>query len=205
MSLGLKKDLIVIDLETTGLDPYDGEITEVGFVQLDGSTGKTVGSFNTLLKIEGEVPEVVTDLTGIDKEKTERHGMNKDDVANFLVKALDDKIIVAHNLVFELEWMKIHFDIEPKMFYDTLTIARYQEEASQSKKLGKLCEKYDIDLVNAHTALEDAIACSELFLQYTSSQEGLIKLYHNTIDGSKGVRYKPKYTREILGVEEEGS
>ncbi|MBD9259791.1 MAG: hypothetical protein EGR98_00500 [Prevotella sp.] len=60
------KDFVAIDLETTGLSPYDNKIIELGAVRY--RDGKPVDQYNTLINPGVHIPERITEITGIDDD-----------------------------------------------------------------------------------------------------------------------------------------
>ena len=190
------KTIAVLDVETTSLSPY-GEVTEVGVVLLNGETGEEVGSFNSLIKVEGEIPKKITELTGIDNSLTDSFGQDKEVVKNYLKNILDDSIVVAHNAQFDFSFLKHYFDITPKFYYDTLTISRSLYPEEKKHNLGVICERAGISLVGAHRAIVDARATAEL-LNLQLDKDGVAMKYMNVIDSVYGVKFKPDNTREVL-------
>ena len=190
------KTIAVLDVETTSLSPY-GEVTEVGVVLLNGKTGEEVGSFNSLIKVEGEIPKKITELTGIDNSLTDSFGQDKEVVKNYLKNILDDSIVVAHNAQFDFSFLKHYFDITPKFYYDTLTISRSLYPEEKKHNLGVICERAGISLVGAHRAIVDARATAEL-LNLQLDKDGVAIKYMNVIDSVYGVKFKPDNTRKVL-------
>lgn len=190
------KTIAVLDVETTSLSPY-GEVTEVGVVLLNGETGEEVGSFNSLIKVEGEIPKKITELTGIDNSLTDSFGQDKEVVKNYLKNILDDSIVVAHNAQFDFSFLKHYFDITPKFYYDTLTISRGLYPEEKKHNLGVICERAGISLVGAHRAIVDARATAEL-LNLQLDKDGVAMKYMNVIDSVYGVKFKPDNTRKVL-------
>lgn len=56
----------IFDFETTGLSPKDDTIIEIAAIRIRNS--KQVGTFSLLIDPEREVPEFITNLTGITNE-----------------------------------------------------------------------------------------------------------------------------------------
>lgn len=185
--LKIKSKIAVIDFETTGFNPYEDEVTEVGLVIIDGMTGEDIGVFNHLVKIKAdEVPDRVTELTGITKEATEEYGLELSAIKPYLQSALEDCIVVAHNYAFEAFWLDVVFGIKPKLFYDTLAIDRIARPHESSHKLSDICEREGIDLTNAHRAIHDAKATLELVVKQLNWSDDNRKEFLNTITTRKG-------------------
>lgn len=195
--IGLNKNVAVLDFETTGFSPIASEPTEIAVILLDGQTGEEMGSFDALLKIEGKIPEKVTELTGITTEMLDKYGMDKALVKEYLQQMLNDAIIVAHNVQFDFAFLKEHFEIEPKYFYDTLVISRDLYPSEKSHALGKVCERAGISLVGAHRAIVDAKATVEL-INLQLGKPNVARNYINTISSYRGVKYKPEGTMKVI-------
>ena len=56
------KTIAVLDVETTGFNHLSEEVTEIAVVLLDGLTGEEMGSFDTLIDIEGNIPNKIVEL-----------------------------------------------------------------------------------------------------------------------------------------------
>ena len=191
------KTIAVLDVETTGFNHLSEEVTEIAVVLLDGLTGEEMGSFDTLIDIEGNIPNKIVELTGITNEMTSKYGMPKDMVATYLQEMLKDTIVVAHNVQFDFQFIKEHFGIVPKYYYDTLAISRSLYPSEKTHKLGVICERAGISLEGAHRAVNDTRATAEL-LNLQLNKEGVAMKYMNVIDSYRGVKYKPDNTREVL-------
>lgn len=191
------KTIAVLDVETTGFNHLSEEVTEIAVVLLDGLTGEEMGSFDTLIDIEGKIPNKIVELTGITNEMTSKYGMPKDMVATYLQEMLKDTIVVAHNVQFDFQFIKEHFGIVPKYYYDTLTISRDLYPSEKSHALGKVCERAGISLVGAHRAIVDAKATVEL-INLQLGKPNVARNYMNTISSYRGVKYKPEGTRKVI-------
>lgn len=197
--LNIKKDIAVIDLETTTISAYEGEITEVAIITLDGMTGEQKSVFSTLLKIKAEtIDKKNIEITGITKEMTEQYGMGFDEVKAQVTQLLKDKIIVAHNLSFEASWLRVHFDIDIKMFYDTLSIDRLEHQNEKSHKLEDACSREGITILQAHRAIYDAVATAQLIVKQLTGKNDIRKKYINLLTETQyGLDYKPASTRVV--------
>lgn len=196
MDFGFKKNIVVFDVETTGFNPYQSEITEVGMVKLDGSTFEIMGQISTLIKIDGEISKQVTDITGITKAMCEQYGLDKDVVKKMVQEFCKDCILVAHNAPFDLEFFEVHFDIEPKYFFDTLTMSRAIDSAEKSHKLGEICARKNINLTGAHRALNDVFATKDL-LKLFFEEDMDSRKYINTLSKFR-LKYRPKALKEVI-------
>ena len=170
----IPKELIILDLETTGSQPVEDDIIEIG--ALKTIDGEIVSTFSELVKPRKEIPEYVEGLTGINKGMLVNAPYIEEVLPRFL-KFCGDNVIVGHNItLFDYRMLKVKANEQGYNFekhgIDTLILARKFLKDLPSRKLGDLCEYYNIGLTNAHRAFHDAKATQEL-LDY------LIKDYYD--------------------------
>lgn len=103
---GLRTGLFV-DLETTGLDPRQDEIIEIGMVpfiyRIDGLLLGTLPAFSRLREPSIPVPAFVQDLTGLTPERLAGHTISPYEVAAF---APDASLVIAHNAAFDRPFLE---------------------------------------------------------------------------------------------------
>ena len=88
---------IILDCETTGLDPSTAEVIELAMVKFhyseDGSVLRVVDEFDELQEPSSPIPAEITRLTGIDDDMVRGHSIDPFRVEGFL---LDADIVIAH-------------------------------------------------------------------------------------------------------------
>lgn len=103
---GLRTGLFV-DLETTGLDPHQDEIIEIGMVpfiyRIDGLLLGTLPAFSRLREPSIPVPAFVQDLTGLTPEHLAGQIVSPDEVTAF---APDASLVIAHNAAFDRPFLE---------------------------------------------------------------------------------------------------
>ncbi|WP_252348415.1 3'-5' exonuclease [Gluconobacter sp. P1D12_c] len=103
---GLRTGLFV-DLETTGLDPRQDEIIEIGMIpfiyRIDGLLIGTLPAFSRLREPAIPVPAFVQDLTGLTPERLAGQTVSPDEVAAF---APDASLVIAHNAAFDRPFLE---------------------------------------------------------------------------------------------------
>lgn len=162
----LGRSYVVFDIETTGLNPRDDMIIEIGGVKIvDGVFTET---FSTFIDPKIPIPERITELTGITDRDVVGAPLNDDVIIDFY-KFTEGCILVGQNLQFDLSFvaikgrhLNIYFDND-KM--DTLYLARKIFPGLKKYKLGYLCSYLGVSLDHAHRALDDAMATAEVFVK----------------------------------------
>lgn len=173
---------IVLDTETTGLEPYDGHrIIEIGCVELVNR--KFTGNhYHQYLQPDREIDQGAMEVHGITNEFLEDKPRFVDVVDEFL-EFIDGAELVIHNAPFDVGFL----DHELSMLdsskgklsdyctvLDTLVLAR-QMHPGQRNSLDALCKRYEID--NSHRELHGALLDSEIladvYLRMTGGQTSL--------------------------------
>lgn len=178
---------VVLDTETTGLNPNKGDrIVEVGCVEMVDRklTGR---HFHYYINPERDIPDEVVAVHGIDNEKVKDSPKFRD-IAVELWTWLEGAELVIHNAAFDMGFLNAEFErfareqSEPfeKLetvcgVLDTLKVARDKHPGSKVS-LDALCKRYGID--NSHRTLHGALLDSEIladvYLMLTGGQTALI-------------------------------
>lgn len=159
-------NLVVLDLETTGLAAKTDKIIEIGAVRI--RNGKVDGEFSKLIQPGFPLEQRTIDITGITDEMLKAQpGFEL--IANELLDFIQEDILLGHNIIFDYSFLKKSvINCMPKGTkferngIDTLKIARCVLEPECKKTLPALCEKFQITY-HPHRALEDAKATWTLF------------------------------------------
>jgi DNA polymerase-3 subunit alpha (Gram-positive type) len=156
-------DYVAFDIETTGLNPKYEKIIEIGAVKV--KDGKIADRFSTFVNPAKSIPERIVELTGICDEDL-REAPYIEEVLDRFMEFAGDEVLLGHNLMFDYSFIKKAAVNQKKTFerngIDTLRIARRFLNGLESRKLGFLCDYYNIHL-DAHRALNDAIAAHEIY------------------------------------------
>lgn len=167
-----EKEYVVFDIETTGLDLTNCEITEIGAVKV--KNGKIAEQFTSLIKPDGKIPEEITALTGIDD------GMVKDAPKIYTVlpdflKFTDGATVVAQNAEFDSSFIKKYANAADYAFdnpvLDTMVISRQLISGLAHYNLKTLAEYFHITFRH-HRALSDAYATAEIFIELIKIKNG---------------------------------
>lgn len=158
-------DYIVFDLETTGLDPEWDSIIEIGAIHY--VNGSEMDRFQTLVKPEWEIPEFVTELTGITNEMV-ADAPSIDNILPSFIEYVGDSILVGHNVNFDVNfvydnWKEQTDEDFQNDFIDTMRIARKLLNTLPHHRLKDLKKYYGIVVETEHRAIADCVATQMLF------------------------------------------
>ena len=170
--MGLSGDgFAVIDFETTGFAARKADrVVEIGVVCVDHS-GEVVEEWTTLVNPERDVSAGhVHGITARDVYGAPRF----EEVAGLLADSLRGRILVAHNLSFEAQFLMGEFgrlghdlDLDRGSGICTMTLASTYIPHSP-RNLQACCDCCGVDLRDAHSALADARATTQLLGRYIS-------------------------------------
>ena len=160
---------IVLDFETTGLDPEKGHrIIEIGCVELYNCipTGRT---YQTYINPERDVPSEATKINDIKTEFLKPFPVFAEIVDDFLAFIGQDRLVI-HNAPFDLKflnWELKRLNKQPmttRVIIDTLVIARLTFPGHPAK-LNDLCNRFQIDLSKrtTHGALIDCELLAKVY------------------------------------------
>lgn len=156
-------DYIVLDVETTGLNPAKDKLLEIGAARvIDGEVSEI---YSTLINTGVPIPERIQELTGITDEM-QKSGKKTETAIREFVEFCGNLPVLGHNVQFDFGFLKQtavnHGLIFEKEALDTLKIARKVLPDIPSRKLPDMCSHYQVNPGNSHRALDDAIACHEI-------------------------------------------
>lgn len=168
---------IVLDTETTGLDPHTGDrIVEIGAVELKGHmpTGET---YHQYIFPERSVPQNAVDVHGLDDAFLRDKPVFKQ-VAQGFVDFIGDARLVIHNAAFDMKFLNAELKwaglpaIPWERAVDTLEIARKKFPGSPAS-LDALCRRYGIDnsARTLHGALLDSEILADVYLELIGGRQ----------------------------------
>jgi DNA polymerase-3 subunit epsilon len=180
---------IVLDTETTGLDPLDGHrLVEVGCVELVNRipSGQT---FHAYFNPQRSMPAEAFAVHGLSDEFL-KDKLFFAEVADDLIAFLGDAPLVIHNAAFDLGFLNAELDragrslIARERMVDTLLIAR-RKHPGGSNRLDDLCVRYAIDNSRRtkHGALLDAELLAEVYVELIGARQAQLILSQATVPG----------------------
>lgn len=176
--LNFPSSFVVVDIETTGLDPQFDEIIEIGAIKV--VDGNVTNTYNTLVKPTNEVDDYITELTGITNEMLEGAPSIKVVINNFY-DFIGDNVILGHNVNFDINFLYDelfnHHNLELNNdFVDTMRIGRYLLKDLKHHRLIDIANNYGISILGNHRSLKDC----EITLQiYNNMLQDILTKYES--------------------------
>ena len=170
---------IVLDTETTGLDPKQGHrIIELAAIELDGRK-VTQRHFHHYLDPEREVDEDAARVHGFTWDMLRGRAKFADIAASFL-EFVDGAELIIHNAPFDMGFLNhelrlLGLHALQNEVVDTLKIARDMHPGKKNS-LDALCSRYEIDNTHRtlHGALLDTELLAEVYFAMTRGQKSLL-------------------------------
>jgi len=176
---------IILDTETTGLDPFDGHrIVEIGCVELVNTiaTGRT---WHCYLNPERDVPHPAFEVHGLSTEflvDKPRFGERADELLAFIEGAM----LVMHNAAFDFGFLNAELErvARPLLRWDrvvdTLALARRRHPGSPAN-LDALCRRYGIDITERekHGALLDCRLLAGVYVELVGGHQARLEFATN--------------------------
>ena len=168
---------IVLDTETTGLDPYDGHrIVEIGAVELFNHV-PTGNVYHQYINPVRKMPEQAFAVHGLSEEFLSDKPKFVDIASEFLDFIGSEKLII-HNASFDMKFINYELskikreEVSYDRAVDTLTIARKKFPGSPAS-LDSLCRRFKIDNSARvmHGALLDSQILAEVYLELIGGKQ----------------------------------
>jgi DNA polymerase-3 subunit epsilon len=191
---------IVVDTETTGLDPQQGHrLIEVGCVELINRM-RTGQFFHRYLNPDREVPAEAAEIHGLSAEFLADKPRFAE-IADDLIAFLGDAPLIAHNAMFDLAFLNCELErggrqaLSYTRLIDTLLLARRKHPAGPNR-LEDLCACYAVDSSRRtkHGALLDAELLAEVYIELLDARQTQLVLD----SGHSGINLRQPGTTVIL-------
>jgi DNA polymerase-3 subunit epsilon len=193
---------IVLDTETTGLDPAQGHrLVELGCIELLNRI-PTGATFHVYLNPEREVPKEASAIHGLTDEFLKDKPHFGEIVDDFLAFIGEETPLVIHNASFDHGFLCAELKraeralIARERLVDTLMLARRKHSAGPYS-LDALCARYGIDNSRRtkHGALLDAEILAEVYVELIGARQaqlGLAELSRHAANGGGAVSLRPR-------------
>ena len=159
-------EMVVFDIETTGLSNRTCKIIEIGAVKI--KAGKIVDKFNIFVDPETPIPEEITRLTSITNDDVKGAPKEREALDKFFAFVGND-LLVAHNANFDIGFIRVAAERQEMPFnnpyLDTLGLSRYVNPELKNHKLDTIVEYYKIGDFHHHRASDDAEVLARIFIE----------------------------------------
>lgn len=173
---------IVLDTETTGLDPYSGHrVVEIGCIELWNHIA-TGNHYHTYLYPERDMPREAEAVHGLSDAFLKDKPLFKAIAKSFL-EFIGDAPLVIHNASFDLKFLNWELEqidlplIDTGRAIDTVLLAR-KKFPGQAASLDALCKRFDIDLSKRtkHGALLDSELLADVYIELLGGRQSVLGL-----------------------------
>jgi len=187
---------IILDTETTGLDPNDGHrVIEIGCIEMVNRR-LTDRTFHVYINPEREIDQEAIAVHGITNEfLTDKP--NFSGIADEFIEFVRDAELIAHNAPFDVSFLEAELERipgAPSIFslmhggaaVDTLSMAK-EKRPGKRNSLDALCRDYKVDASERtlHGALLDAELLTRVYLEMTREQSRMFGVSENQSQNSQ--------------------
>ncbi|MCA6107483.1 DNA polymerase III subunit epsilon [Bradyrhizobium cenepequi] len=194
---------IVLDTETTGLDPLRGDrLVEIGCIEIFNRmpTGQT---YHVYINPERDMPAEAFAVHGLSTEFLAGKPLFTEVVDEFLAFIADAPLVI-HNASFDISFINSELErikrpvIVKDRLVDTLLLAR-RKHPGVSNRLDDLCSRYSIDNSRRtkHGALLDAELLAEVYIDLIGARQSQLILASEVAVTQVGHGDMPRRQREI--------
>ena len=173
---------IVLDTETTGLDPSRGDrIVEIGAIELINHV-PSGQSFHAYINPDREMPPEAQAVHGLSTSFLKDKPLFSD-IADDFLEFIADSIIIIHNASFDTGFLNAELGylgkepLRPERVIDTLMLAR-QKHPMGPNSLDALCRRYGVDNSKRtkHGALLDSELLAEVYIELVGGRQTALSL-----------------------------
>ncbi|MBQ8962044.1 MAG: PolC-type DNA polymerase III [Ruminococcus sp.] len=206
----LNDEIIIFDVETTGLNLSADRLTEIGAVKLKNL--QVVDSFNTKVNPNMHIPEKITELTGISDADVAGAPQEDEAIRKFMDFCGESPVLAAHNANFDTTFINeacrrsgIQFDYN---WIDTLVLCQAMLPEMGRYKLNLVAKNLKLGKFDHHHASDDALMLAKIYIELVNrliSDKGAFILDDlNTKSGKIDVKKLKSYHQIILVRDQAG-
>ena len=166
----LQDEIIIFDVETTGLSPTHDRLTEIGAVRMRGM--QVVETFNTMVDPERPIPAKIVELTGITDAMVEGAPKEAEALRKFMEFCGENPVLAAHNAKFDTSFVRnvckrqhITFDFAT---LDTLILCKCMLPTMSRHRLDGVAKALKLGKFDHHRASDDAQMLAKIYKELVS-------------------------------------
>lgn len=203
-SRSINDEIIVFDVETTGLSFSKDRLTEIGAVKLKNM--QVVDSFNTMVNPGRPIPQKIVELTGITDEMVANAPGEREALLKFMEFCGEAPVLAAHNANFDTSFInevcKRHDIVFDYNWLDTLILCQCMLPEMGRHKLNLVAKHLKLGKFEHHRASDDAFMLAKIYIELVGrlvSEKNLKTLEEiNFKAGSIDVKKLKSYHQIIL-------
>ena len=157
-------EMVVFDIETTGLSNRTCKIIEIGAVKI--KCGEIIDKFDVFVDPEEHISEFITNLTSITDEMVMGAPKEREALEAFLAFA-GDRMLIAHNASFDVGFIRVAAERcglpFSNSYLDTVGLSKYLNSDLKNHKLDTIAEYYKLGDFHHHRASDDAEILARIF------------------------------------------
>lgn len=177
-----KKEIVLFDTETTGLDVFNDDIIQIAAMKMRNGSIVPGSDIDIIIKMDGTkiIPPTLHDglinpmveeykIRSTGKQKENQYFMEPEEAFEFFIKYIGDAELLGHNVNYDVHILENNIKRRTKnitfnipIFWDTLKMARMLDPNLRKHSLESLLENYELEGVNSHNALDDIRATKSL-------------------------------------------
>lgn len=161
-----ESEYVVIDLETTGLDPSVDKIIEVGLVHV--RQGVIVDQYHCYVNTTRKLSDDIKKLTGITNQILVKEGVTEEKAFEDTMRFIGRKEIVGYNVKFDISFLealgsRMDQDLTITKCRDIMDMARRKIKGLENYKLKTVADYFACDTSTMHRALQDCMLIYKIY------------------------------------------
>lgn len=153
-----QENYVILDLETTGLDPEIDRIIEIAMIKF--IDGKETDRFHKYIKLDKKISPGIQDLTGITDELLNSEGVPEADLIEPVKNFIGTNMVMGYNVNFDVSFIRYLFKRYSDSFViikdkDIMNMARRKLYDITNFKLETVAKYFSLDTSGHHSAMFD--------------------------------------------------
>lgn len=198
----LTDEIIVFDLETTGTNPQNDRMIEIGAVKIRDL--EVVDRFDMFVNPEREIPEFNVNLTGITDEMVKDADDEETALKKFIAFCGENPCFVAHNANFDTGFIAAAAERHNIKFkfssIDTVPMSQIMLPQLEKHKLNYVAEHFGLGDFNHHRGCDDAEVLAHIFINLSKMLMEQYPLLLITVDMLNGLLASTEHVRDDKNV-----